>query len=322
MGGWADMNERARIAFRQRTGSIAQLLGERTPTASRDHRRENVRRLRDLDKQLCLKRAQASQPAEPLFKLRQFENVPSRVHDASSRWRPGQPVGRQEDATSEEATPPRPARSASTPVISPCKVHASRASFRRSPASPQTGPDGYQSRSPWAKAPPRPCCDALPFGGAGAVSRNNSVGNRHAAPRLSKAPRGDQEVPRPSAAAARSFSNRRPAAAGARPTSAGMLSATQAASSIKLGSCKQVPAPAASGAGRHGPQLRSAERPRSAPPRTLHSYRVPLLPDWWGAGDGFAAEATAFPAELMTETRSLGDCGTEPVLGVRPLPRL
>lgn len=67
------------IGMRQKSGSVGSLLNHEPPPPLRDHARDNVRVLREQSRRLREARlkASASEEQQP-FKLRQFENVPSR----------------------------------------------------------------------------------------------------------------------------------------------------------------------------------------------------------------------------------------------------
>lgn len=138
------MNECARIAMRHKVGTVGQLLGQRKPSQTRDHRRDNIKAVRSLSRQMQQQKLEAEKPADPGFRLRQFENIPSRLHQTPKRL---QSTGSEFSSsglnfgfTFSQVTPPRPKRSASTPEFSPCK----------------TSPPGAKA-SPWARAPLRPC---------------------------------------------------------------------------------------------------------------------------------------------------------------------
>lgn len=77
------MGETARIAERHRSGSVGRILGQGCSNSPKgpkgDYVRNNVVALRDMQRQLREQRKEAARPAAPVFKLRQFENIPSRV---------------------------------------------------------------------------------------------------------------------------------------------------------------------------------------------------------------------------------------------------
>mmetsp|Transcript_77420 Transcript_77420/g.205542 ORF Transcript_77420/g.205542 Transcript_77420/m.205542 type:complete len:357 (-) Transcript_77420:37-1107(-) len=89
------MSERARIAAKQRAGSVGALLDHTPPRPLRDHRRDNVRSLRELERHVRERKAkeQAAQ-ASPSFTLRQFANVPPRVYREAPTPTPSRPRAR------------------------------------------------------------------------------------------------------------------------------------------------------------------------------------------------------------------------------------
>lgn len=130
--------------MRHKVGTVGQLLGQRKPSQTRDHRRDNIKAVRSLSRQMQQQKLEAERPTDPGFKLRQFENIPSRLHQTPKRL---QSTGSEFTGsglnfgfTFSQGTPPRPKRSASTPEFSPCKTSPPRA-----------------TASPWARAPLRPC---------------------------------------------------------------------------------------------------------------------------------------------------------------------
>jgi len=124
------MSDRVRIAMRHKSGSVATLLGWSAPQHTHDFRRENVRQLRAMERQLRQKRIQEEEDAQRVaFKLQQFANVPSRLHLAPRRMRSCQPA-----------------------AWSP--VQELSHSVRHRSASATRGGHSEAS-SPWAKAPPR-----------------------------------------------------------------------------------------------------------------------------------------------------------------------
>jgi len=117
--------------MRHKTGSVATLLGWNTPQHARDFRRENVRLLRAMERQLRQKRSQEEEDAQRVaFKLQQFANVPSRLHRTPQRMRSCQPAA---------WSPARP--------LSHGVRHRSAVATR--------GAGNSESSSPWARAPPR-----------------------------------------------------------------------------------------------------------------------------------------------------------------------
>merc|ERR1719222_1120804 len=75
----------SRIGRRQMAGdSVAGLLSREAPCLVRNHARDNIRALREKERQLrgrkIMETQARAQPAQP-FKLRQFENARSRLHD-------------------------------------------------------------------------------------------------------------------------------------------------------------------------------------------------------------------------------------------------
>eukprot|EP00416_Gambierdiscus_australes_P037325 CAMPEP_0171097306 /NCGR_PEP_ID=MMETSP0766_2-20121228/47468_1 /TAXON_ID=439317 /ORGANISM="Gambierdiscus australes, Strain CAWD 149" /LENGTH=291 /DNA_ID=CAMNT_0011556483 /DNA_START=19 /DNA_END=894 /DNA_ORIENTATION=- len=141
------MNERSRIALRHKVGSLGSLLGFHKPPLARDHKRDNVRALRELQRQLQQKRLQLeSKASQSAFKLKQFENVPSRLHQTPQRLRccPGRPGSAAELRSTEEAVSSglRP-RCASATVLSA----GATSSWARAPAR-GLAPPSAPSRSP------------------------------------------------------------------------------------------------------------------------------------------------------------------------------
>jgi len=143
------MSDRNRIAMRQKAGSdVAGLLNHNPRPLRRDHARENVRALRAKAREIRDQRERESAASPQVFKLRQFENIPSRFQEAARRqvgtlgiedqaWEPlpGAPLGFDDSllqtparerapreqaflsglATPPKATPPRVTRSSSVP---------------------------------------------------------------------------------------------------------------------------------------------------------------------------------------------------------------
>eukprot|EP00929_Paragymnodinium_shiwhaense_P089360 TRINITY_DN49508_c0_g1_i1.p1 TRINITY_DN49508_c0_g1~~TRINITY_DN49508_c0_g1_i1.p1 ORF type:complete len:345 (+),score=70.43 TRINITY_DN49508_c0_g1_i1:69-1103(+) len=95
-----------RIAMRQKTGSVGTLLDHTPPKPIRDHARDNVRALRELQRTLReRKEAESKASAESPFKLRQFESVPSRLHLQAPPRTTSSPA--QQRASSTPSTPSR-----------------------------------------------------------------------------------------------------------------------------------------------------------------------------------------------------------------------
>eukprot|EP00441_Pelagodinium_beii_P027167 CAMPEP_0197662624 /NCGR_PEP_ID=MMETSP1338-20131121/54164_1 /TAXON_ID=43686 ORGANISM="Pelagodinium beii, Strain RCC1491" /NCGR_SAMPLE_ID=MMETSP1338 /ASSEMBLY_ACC=CAM_ASM_000754 /LENGTH=326 /DNA_ID=CAMNT_0043240553 /DNA_START=53 /DNA_END=1033 /DNA_ORIENTATION=+ len=133
------MNESARIAMRHKVGSVGNLLGNRSPPAKKDYKLDNVKKLRTMSREVRRERQESEKPPEPEFKLRQFESIPSRLHQTPKRMTAISPGW-----IADTSTPgPRP-RSASSSAMSPSKG--------KPPASGQ---------SPWARAPLRPCNEPI-----------------------------------------------------------------------------------------------------------------------------------------------------------------
>lgn len=153
------MAERNRIAQRHKAGSIGNLIHGNVPCYVRDHKRDNVKALRELERRLRHKKEQmeARAGAEE-FKLKQFRDIPSRLHQTPTRQR-SQLLGSPDRDSSGFATPllgtPSPNRrpqsagarvlspGASSPWarapprgLSPPRVERSRSSVRRPPRSP------------------------------------------------------------------------------------------------------------------------------------------------------------------------------------------
>lgn len=153
------MSERARIAAKQRAGSVGALLDHTPPRPLRDHRRDNVRSLRELGRLVRERRAkEEAAQASPSFTLRQFANVPPRVYREGAR-----------DRGSEASTPSSRPRARSAPHV------------RGGTPNP---PSPFRC-SPWALSPGRWGEDAPPPPPAPAAAPA-----ARAPPRFSPAPRG------------------------------------------------------------------------------------------------------------------------------------
>ncbi|CAE8637105.1 unnamed protein product [Polarella glacialis] len=126
------MSESARIGMRHRAGSVGALIGQQAPINSRDHRRDNAKSVRSLSRQVTLRRKEAEQAPDPEFKLKQFENIPSRLYQTPKRSAKTPPTTRLGNASAAAQTP-----------------------IKGSP--PTAG-----AKSPWGKAPLRPCNEASP----------------------------------------------------------------------------------------------------------------------------------------------------------------
>lgn len=225
-------------------GTVGSLIGDQTPKSLRDHKRDNVRAVRKLDQQLRQQRAESAQPPEPSFKLRQFGNVPSRLHQVPHRlkqepvFRPEEDLGlRADDYT--EATPPRH-RSSSTPALTPSKESPARSNLAKgrveradvadkgdkvdrascSARAPSAG-----KASPWALAPKR--------GLAEAVQRRPSTGvcppGQVPPPFSGHRPSTAGAVPSAFAVAASPAANRRPSTERPRPSSSERMRRPQSA---------------------------------------------------------------------------------------------
>jgi len=126
-------SESARIAMRHKVGSVGNLIGTRTPPATRDHKLDNAKKVRAMSRDVRRKRVESEKPSDPDWKLRQFESIPSRLHQTPKRMSATSPA-----SLADTSTPGPLPRSASTSAISPAKGKA-----------PVNG------RSPWARAPLR-----------------------------------------------------------------------------------------------------------------------------------------------------------------------
>lgn len=273
-----------------------------------------------------MRRAQASQPAAAPFKLRQFENVPSRFHEPRSRWRPNHTVSQQneqDEVANEEATPPRLPRSVSTSALTPCKANKGN-------LAPSTPPSGVQKGTdcPWTKAPPRPCCDRLPAGGVHQHQSTTRAGcfpvsfagvelkasARTAVQKTAALPWG-RPGRRPSASrgaaeASGSRANRqadqadqadlkdRKASARLRGGAGG--SVRVGARGARDGARGVQPQPGITlTTAKHGagPQQWTSPRPHSAPPRIQRPASGLILPNWWPC-DGESATGVIAAAAL------------------------
>jgi len=135
------MNDAAKIALRHKTGSAGRLLDHSQPKPLRDHRRDNIRAVHQMNSQLRKKRAESALPDRPLFKLREFENVPSRLHERPSRLGI---YNRMMPSASPPMTPTgSQTRSASTPATG-----GSRKSNQMSPSPADGYPSSRCSTSP------------------------------------------------------------------------------------------------------------------------------------------------------------------------------
>ncbi|CAK9008273.1 unnamed protein product [Durusdinium trenchii] len=130
-------SESARIAMRHKTGSVGNLLGQKTPKTkgSRDFLRDNVKRVRAMSRDVRRERRESEMPSDPSFKLQQFANVASRLHQTPHRV-----TARLQEMASQ--TPSR-VRSLSVPGFSPAKT-----------SPPELA---KVASSPWARGPLRPC---------------------------------------------------------------------------------------------------------------------------------------------------------------------
>lgn len=84
------MGEVARIAERHRTGSVGALLDRRSPPLRRDHLRDNVKAIKALGRVMRQRREESSCQSTP-FKMQQFGDIPSRLHQAPRHYGPGRP---------------------------------------------------------------------------------------------------------------------------------------------------------------------------------------------------------------------------------------
>lgn len=134
--------ESARIARRHKAGSLGNLLGQTSPPPARDAKRDNVKKVVAMSKEVQRRRKEAEESEETDFKLKQFGNVPSRLHQTPKRYTPVPQGAMASPSTS------RP-RSASTPALSPAKL------------SPPVTFAGEGGRSAWARAPLRLCNETL-----------------------------------------------------------------------------------------------------------------------------------------------------------------
>mmetsp|Transcript_41513 Transcript_41513/g.72939 ORF Transcript_41513/g.72939 Transcript_41513/m.72939 type:complete len:276 (+) Transcript_41513:81-908(+) len=85
------MGDMARIAWRHKQGSVGPLLNHEGPPALRNHMRQNIRLMRAKERHLKEQRKKEESTATSPFKLKQFENVPSRLHEVPERQRPRSP---------------------------------------------------------------------------------------------------------------------------------------------------------------------------------------------------------------------------------------
>lgn len=147
--------ESARIARRHKAGSLGSLLGQSSPPPARDAKRDNVKKVFAMSKEVQRRRKEADESAETDFKLKQFVNVPSRLHQTPKRYTPDPQGSGASPSTS------RP-RSASTPALSPAKL------------SPPAGFAGEGGRSAWARAPLRPCNETIEVKPSSASCKGNA----------------------------------------------------------------------------------------------------------------------------------------------------
>lgn len=153
-------DESARIARRHKAGSLGSLLGQSSPPPARDAKRDNVKKVCAMSREVQRRRKEAEESTETDFKLKQFVNVPSRLHQTPKRYTPEPPGG---SGASPSTSRPR---SASTPALSPAKL------------SPPASFGGERGRSAWARAPLRPCNETI----QGKPSSANCKGNDQASP--------------------------------------------------------------------------------------------------------------------------------------------
>lgn len=132
-------SECAKIAWRHKTGSVGDLLGQKAqaPT-TKNFKRDNVRMIRSMSREVRRSR-ESEKASEPDFKLQKFANVASWLHDTPKRL---QDLQASRMSTMSQATPTR-LRSLSMPGFSPAK----------------TSPPG---QSPWARGPLRSCNQPIP----------------------------------------------------------------------------------------------------------------------------------------------------------------
>jgi len=163
---------RMRIAARHKTGSVGAILDHASPKPLRDHARDNVRLLRDQARQRRLQRAaEVEEAGKPTFKLRQFENVPSRFHQTPPRTPekrsqsvPSSPGGFG-SCVSRGLTPSPPTHTAAPGQRSPGSPPAER--LKRGNSTPSCMRDrstpppsrgaGVAQRSPGRASPPDRC---------------------------------------------------------------------------------------------------------------------------------------------------------------------
>eukprot|EP00931_Biecheleriopsis_adriatica_P036205 TRINITY_DN20865_c0_g1_i1.p1 TRINITY_DN20865_c0_g1~~TRINITY_DN20865_c0_g1_i1.p1 ORF type:complete len:373 (+),score=68.63 TRINITY_DN20865_c0_g1_i1:94-1119(+) len=149
------VNECARIAMRHKVGSVGSLLGQRQTPHKRDCKRDNIRVVRSMSRDVQRRRKESENAPPSDFKLKQFGNVPSRLHQTPKRNLLSSP--------SPSATPtPGKARSASSPALSPAKLSAPK-----------------EGQSPWARAPLRPC-NEMPRPSSAAGKEGGSNGSSSA----------------------------------------------------------------------------------------------------------------------------------------------
>eukprot|EP00435_Cladocopium_sp_Y103_P064653 s235_g26.t1 len=133
-------SESAKIAWRHKTGSVGDLLGQKAPApATKNFKRDNVRMIRSMSREVHRSRVESEKSSDPHFKLQKFANVASRLHDTPKRL---QDLQASRMSNVSQATPTR-LRSLSMPGFSPAK----------------TSPPG---QSPWARGPLRSCNQPIP----------------------------------------------------------------------------------------------------------------------------------------------------------------
>mmetsp|Transcript_31836 Transcript_31836/g.105537 ORF Transcript_31836/g.105537 Transcript_31836/m.105537 type:complete len:247 (+) Transcript_31836:192-932(+) len=143
--------ESARIASRHRTGSVGALLGRepqrRGRSKPRDYQRENVRAIRRQLQRLRQEREEKAQPAaHESFKLRRFDNIPSRLH------RPIPPRGGGSNCYEES---PKPRSGFSTIVFTPPSRVAQSAGQKANVATPSTAAGTTPSPAPGTPGRPQ-----------------------------------------------------------------------------------------------------------------------------------------------------------------------
>ena len=109
------------------------------PVASRDFKRDNMRMVRSMSRDVRRNRDESDKRSDPGFKLQKFANVASRLHETPKRLQE-----LQASRTLQASGTPSRLRSLSNPGLSPAKT------------SPPV------AQSPWARGPLRSCNQPIP----------------------------------------------------------------------------------------------------------------------------------------------------------------